>query len=390
MFEKSFVKEMWQIYVNEFFLASFFPVSVWVLFLLARDLSLTEIGLLASVAYAINLVLEYPSGIFADKYGRKLSMQVSLVAFIAGLLTYAFSHSLLFFIIAAALVGVSFSFKSGSEEALIYDSLKSLKKEKQNKDVLGLLHAIGFSAIIIAALVGPIMYKINIALPYIAMAVAVFIGLLIFSTYKEPRYHKPGSVLDTKLAFKSGFKILFRNKTLLYVLLLAISLFFFEHAWTETHQFLLTNAGFPFALLGIYFAVKSAMGIIGGLTFPKIVSKLKVLHSISLVIVMQVLALFFISSGIFWLMAVFSYFLLLSHMLWMYVDADIIHKHIPSNIRATTLSARQMLVSLVFVFNPWLMTYLVQTFALPVFFYFAVIVLVLGSAIAFAGKEHLA
>ena len=69
----------------------------------------------------------------------------------------------------------------------------------------------------------------------------------------------------------------------------------------------------------------------------------------------------------------------LLHPFWNYIDAHVVHKHIPSNIRATALSARQMIISLLWIPIPWLMGYLVNTFnKQTLFLVFGVVILISG------------
>lgn len=128
--------------------------------------------------------------------------------------------------------------------------------------------------------------------------------------------------------------------------------------------------------------------MLAGFILPKVIHSIKIQRSILVVILLQSLGLFFISTKSAWLVVPFSYFLIVSHLMWNYIDADIIHKHIPSQIRATVMSGRQLMISFVYLFNPWLMAYLVQTFRWKVFFYFGIIVLVAGLIIAFLGRRH--
>lgn len=389
MITKGYVKELWQLYINDFFTSFYFAKAIIALFFLSKDLTLAQIGLTSTLIYAANLLFEYPSGIFADKYGRKLSMQISNIGIIVTMLLFAFASGFWMIALGSLIWGFSWAFASGSKEALVYDSLKKLKKEKLNKDVLGFMDSIGFAGMIVATFIGQLFYNLNPKYPFLASAIMYFIAILLFSTYKEPKKVKSAETFDIKEAFKEGISLIFRNKTLLYVFLFASSLFFFEHAWYELSQPLLLEAGLLNSLLSSYFAIASVIGLIGGILLPKIVSKLKTKKSIVLIILLQAVGLLFLSTKNIWFVVPFSYFLLISHILWNYVDADIIHKHIPSRIRATAMSGRQLMLSFVFLFNPWLMAYLVQTFKWPVFFYSGIIVFVLGMIIFVLGKKYL-
>jgi len=59
------------VFIREFFQAAFW--SFWAASLLEEGRSLNEAAIALGVFFLTNAVLEVPTGIFADRYGRKLS-----------------------------------------------------------------------------------------------------------------------------------------------------------------------------------------------------------------------------------------------------------------------------------------------------------------------------
>jgi MFS family permease len=97
--------------------------AIWVIYLRERGYSLTEIGLSEAAFHLAPLLLEIPSGSFADLVGRRWSLALG-----AGLI--AVSHALLwsapsFALVAVAMFlhGASFSFRSGADQAYLYEAL---------------------------------------------------------------------------------------------------------------------------------------------------------------------------------------------------------------------------------------------------------------------------
>ena len=75
------------------------------------------------------MILELPSGALADIIGRKYT---NLIGFLLGSLAYLllpFAFEFWHFLAFSFLVGLNDSFRSGSEEALLYDSYKQENKE---------------------------------------------------------------------------------------------------------------------------------------------------------------------------------------------------------------------------------------------------------------------
>ena len=98
--------------------------AFFILFLIEKDLLFAQIGLLYAIREIVINVLEVPSGIFADKFGRKKSLVGSFVFYIASFLVFHFSNEFWPFLIAFVLFGVADSFRSGTHKGMIMDYLK--------------------------------------------------------------------------------------------------------------------------------------------------------------------------------------------------------------------------------------------------------------------------
>lgn len=100
-----------------------FTGGIWILYLTSRGFSLPQIGLAESAFHLAPVLLELPSGSFADLIGRRWSLAL-------GALLIALSSALLFaapsfwvVLVAMFLNGASYSFRSGADQAYLYDAL---------------------------------------------------------------------------------------------------------------------------------------------------------------------------------------------------------------------------------------------------------------------------
>ncbi|MDQ3547620.1 MAG: MFS transporter, partial [Chloroflexota bacterium] len=100
-----------------------FTGGIWILYLKSRGLSLTEIGLAEAAFHLAPVLFELPSGSFADLVGRRWSLAIGslLVAISTAVMFVADSLPLAMF--ALFLNGASYSFRSGADQAYLYDSL---------------------------------------------------------------------------------------------------------------------------------------------------------------------------------------------------------------------------------------------------------------------------
>jgi len=270
---KRYLSLLWPLYIGEFFRSLSFFVPIWILFFQARGLNLAEIGFVATGTYLASVLLEYPTGIFADKYGRKLSIIFSILLNAVALIIEVTAHTTTQFFIGAVFIGASFAFSSGAREALIYDSLKEKKLEKYNSKVLGSLDTIGAIGGILSALLGSMFFALKNTFPYWLTIVAYGLGLFFFIFIREPKYKKDGEIIDPFKNFKEGIKLVWTNPVLKSLLLLYIPLFFFEEAWYNAQQPILIGLGLPILFLGTYQAAKTIFFALGGVTLPKLLDK---------------------------------------------------------------------------------------------------------------------
>lgn len=103
--------------------------GAWVAILAARGYSLAEIGLAETVFHITSLLLEIPSGVFADLFGRKKMLLVSSFLRMIGNVVMILSGNLFMVCLSLAFHAASYNFASGSGDALAYDSLKLVQRE---------------------------------------------------------------------------------------------------------------------------------------------------------------------------------------------------------------------------------------------------------------------
>ena len=104
-------------------------MPIIVLFFQEHDLSLAEVMLLQAI-YSISVaIFEIPSGYIADIFGRKKTIIFSTIFCFIGYLLFSFYSGFYYFAFAEILVGIGGSLISGSDSAIIYDTLLETKSE---------------------------------------------------------------------------------------------------------------------------------------------------------------------------------------------------------------------------------------------------------------------
>lgn len=129
-------------YISTFITNLNMQSSIWVLYLAYCGLSLAEIGLLEGLYHAAGIICEIPSGAVADLLGRKRSMILSRICIAVSCMLMLFSRSFGLFALSFIIQALGNNFNSGSEEALVYDSMKYIGQEEQYMRVFGRLNVI--------------------------------------------------------------------------------------------------------------------------------------------------------------------------------------------------------------------------------------------------------
>jgi MFS family permease len=103
-----------------------FPMAIITLYWKDQlGLSLTQIMLLQAAFSAATLLSEYPSGYVGDLLGYRFSLSLASLLGILGWGIYTLASGFYSLLLAEILLGVSFAFTSGSDSALLYESLKA-------------------------------------------------------------------------------------------------------------------------------------------------------------------------------------------------------------------------------------------------------------------------
>lgn len=105
---------------------------VLLIYLYAHGMAATQIGLLYAIREAMIYVFEIPSGVFADRYGKKTELILCFLFYILSFVIFAIGTNFLFFMFAMMLFGLGEAFRSGTHKAMImqYMDEENIKEEK--------------------------------------------------------------------------------------------------------------------------------------------------------------------------------------------------------------------------------------------------------------------
>ena len=117
------MKQITKIYLTEFLKTQRYYLPVIILFFQFHHLTYTEIFILYAARSMVIFLLEIPSGVIADQYGKKTALLISRAALIPAYALFALASDFGLFFAAMVMEAVNKAFKSGTHKAYIYDFL---------------------------------------------------------------------------------------------------------------------------------------------------------------------------------------------------------------------------------------------------------------------------
>lgn len=176
-----------KLYLFAFLQRTLFPMAIITLFWKDRiGLSLTEILLLQAIFSAATVLLEYPSGYLSDRVGYRTSLTIAALLGTVGWGIYTVADSFGHVLIAELLLGASVSFVSGSDSALLYETLAAEGAEHLYTRCEGRMDGFSQTGEALGALFAGVMYASFPLLPFMLQAGVWLAALSVTRTMREP------------------------------------------------------------------------------------------------------------------------------------------------------------------------------------------------------------
>lgn len=184
-----------------------------ILFFLEKDISFLQIGIIYSIREILINILEIPSGILADAFGRKKTLISSFVFYIISFLIFYFTQTFFSFIIAIIFYAIGDAFRTGNHKAMIFEYLSIKGWKDQRTHYYG--HTRSWSqfgsAISSLAAAGIVFYSGNYNTIFLMSVIPYIIDVLIVSTYPKQLDLVKGDLSSKKI--KDRFVSIFNDIT---------------------------------------------------------------------------------------------------------------------------------------------------------------------------------
>ena len=322
-------------------------MPVVVLFYQDNGLGMQQIFWLKSIYSVAMVAMEIPSGYMADVWGRKKSLILGAFLGAGGMALYSFSHGFWAFTSAEIVLGIGYSFISGSDSALLYDTLKSAQHEQDYMKQEGWITSAGNFAEGIAGVFGGLLATMSLRLPfYVQFGIAsVAIPAALFLV--EPTFRHD----QLKPSFHSTLRAVretVRHPQLRAALLISsfagtASLTF---AWFVQPYF--KEAGLPVSLFGLMWTLLNLSVGLSSVFAYKIERKAGQRNALLIIILGFGLGYYLAAWQISLVGIGLLFFFYLVRGIAHPILKDYINRYTKSEVRATILSLRNFVIRIVF------------------------------------------
>ncbi|ESP89711.1 major facilitator superfamily MFS_1 [Candidatus Halobonum tyrrellensis G22] len=159
------------------------------LFFLAQGLDFTQIAIVEALYNLTTLFGEIPTGYIGDRVGRWTSLLIGTVLIAATLLGIGLAESFLTLAVLCVCWSAGYNFRSGSEDAWLYDTLTDDLSEDEFARVRGRGESAALAVGAGAAVIGGYLGSIDLSYPWFVAAVTG-IGAVVLLTLDEPGTYK--------------------------------------------------------------------------------------------------------------------------------------------------------------------------------------------------------
>lgn len=342
--------------INKIYLASFLKnqtyfVPIIVLFFQDLGLNFSQIFWIFTIGSIFSFVIEIPTGIFADLYGKRKSIILSKLFIFISFVFFGFAFNFLTLLLANLIYELGKSFRSGTETAYVYDYLAENKDnpsyvyvKTNQKFYARISESVG------TAFGGFIAYKLGFNIVFFVAAVPAFLNFLQTLSWQhllEEGERKINATIVSNIIFaKNSIKEVFvkpQIRKIVFNISLFASAFFaldkftqpyMKGAGIELQYFGLIYSGF---LLLIAFLARSAARL------EEKFGAIKIMNYLSLIAVIPLLILGFGHSS-YWGVGFFFFVMLVENIRSPIANA-LFHDNVSSTNRATMGSILQLFES---------------------------------------------
>lgn len=226
-------------------------------------ITIFQMFILQSWAALWVMLLEVPTGVIADKFGRKYSLVLGGIIVIMAALLYGSVPRFEVFLLAEFLFALAIALQSGADEALLYDTLKENDQEHEASKIIGRTESIRFLGLLSAAPIGSfIAAKYGLNYPLLFTATPFLIGTILAWSIKEPSIHRGSEKRRYLDIAKKGLSFFYNHKVLRLVAADAVIVSVAAYYVVWFYQPILQELNVPIFWFGYFYVLMAVTEIL--------------------------------------------------------------------------------------------------------------------------------
>ncbi|MBM5790130.1 MFS transporter, partial [Candidatus Parcubacteria bacterium] len=246
-------------------------VTVYVPFLLAIGLTLSQVALVNALFWAILIAFELPTGLFADGRSRAFSLAAGAAFHALGGLAYLCAVGFWSAAFAEGLIAVGMAFLSGAQQAWIADALSREGRDGELRRVYANEAIIRAGLFLIGGLIGVLIALLSYRLIWLPVVVTS-LGAVVLCRVRMNGQGEPLERVGEREAFARSWARLRQSRALIWVvgaMVLFGTVVSFNHFWAPYFETQVGTLGLSWVWAVIYIAYSAAGYRVRHLTIPQ-------------------------------------------------------------------------------------------------------------------------
>ncbi len=342
---KTIKKNLLYLYGYHFFSSFIFAYAIERIYWRSRGMTITQTVYTEFIYAAVILLLEIPSGVWADLWSRKRAVVFASFISLLEFILLIFAHNFWHFAFVVAMAGVGTALYSGALNALLYDTLVEIDKEDDFEKHLGRMRFVTYMSYGVAAIgAGLIAQYYPLVVTYYLSAISAALSVICTLLLREPSRHlvqddeegqAEGNPLRLALDFLQSSPLV--RRIIAYGMLVGGSITYFD----EFSQNYYDAVGIPLLAFGFLASISALVGAFSGAQAYTVRKWFHQRPWLLYHILLGSSALAYVSVSVFRhpVSIVFIYMGMASAAIMEVVSLSDLHRHASSAYRATAESA---------------------------------------------------
>jgi MFS family permease len=175
--------------------------ALWLIYLLQRrGLTLTQATIVDVAFWIASTVGELPTGIVADRYGRKISLVAGAALMSVSILAWAYAPTIPLIMLAYVGLAIGTTFLTGAQDAFFYETLERSGRAGEYTRLVGRVGATMLGATALGSIASGLFATIDLIMPFLVAGLCLLAMLGVVLTFKEPQ-SKEGSAGQARQSY---------------------------------------------------------------------------------------------------------------------------------------------------------------------------------------------